>query len=281
MDILKTFQAELSRLGKEVEHLKKENAEVKALRAENEALKRQIASMTCQDLPPLPSANSMAPTEKKIMTYSSIAQANVPKGPAVNAPKTNVPKPTGPMRKLTDMELERFFKGLPLRPARKITAVYLVGPEAGKHHGEPDRRHKTRSIRDIKNMMKEAFDISLGNILHIDFIGRKLMEVHLYEDYVEAFKEKVLSVSKRFTDPWSFVEVDPLDSELLRFSTVMDKKLEAAKRYSARLTRRIATTPSAGHKKFLEKELARCNEIISPSMSSSSPMEVESDPPNQ
>lgn len=260
--MFKMICSEMVRIGKEMEYLKQENAE----------LKKQCAKLLKEDFPALPSANVLIPVAPNVVTYRSIAQAGARKltniGPAVTKPAGSQ---SAPQRKLNDAELERFFKGLPIRPARKIKALYLVGPEAGKH-GDPAKKNKFRSIRDLKNMFKEGFDVSISNILHIDFIGRKLMEIHLFEDYVETFKSKILS--KKFVDPWTFVDVDPLGSDLLRYSTAIDKCLEAAKRYSARLTKRIATTPSAIHKRFLEAELARANTVLNTSMDTSSTMDV-------
>jgi hypothetical protein len=265
--ILKSIQSEVSRLGAKVEQLEAENA----------VLRKQLSLKSISEFPSLPPANSPIPSEPKVVTYSSIAQSSLPKKLMASPSPQKAAAPREPVqkRKLTDQELERFFKGLPIRPARKITALYLVGPEAGKH-GDPSKKNKMRSIKDLKDMMREAFGISLSNVLHIDFIGRKLMEIHLYQDYASIFKEKILS--KKFSDPWSFVDVDPLGEDLLKYSTAMDKKLEAAKRYSARLTKRLTTTPSVGHKKFLQLELDRCNLVLNPAMGPSSTMAMDASP---
>ncbi len=61
------------------------------------------------------------------------------------------------------------------------------------------------------------------------------MEIQVYEDYVGVLKSKVTMKTRAWKVPFSFVDVDPLDESLLRYSDAMDKAPEAAKKYSSRL----------------------------------------------
>ncbi len=82
-------------------------------------------------------------------------------------------------------------------------------------------------------------------------------------------------------DPFSFVDVDPLDESLLRYSDAMDKALQAAKKYSSRLARRLKSAVVEGHKAYLKKELARANKIINPEGAASTASAPADVPPTQ
>lgn len=233
-----------------ITNLEKDNLRIQELEEENCRLRAQLAMVPkpgeAQPSPPAGAWKTVGQADgKPVISYSSIAAFNCPKP----APKANTSgdgqkgKPI--MRKLTEEELDRLYKGLPIKPARKVTALYFTGLAAMKIHM-------------IKDIFKYQHDMSLKNILHIDFIGKSLTEVHLYEDYVDTFKELLTKNSQRCT----FVDVDPLDGGLLRYAVVENKALEAAKRYHDRLTRRLTQTPVTGHKKFLKLEIEKAKAIL-------------------
>jgi hypothetical protein len=145
-----------------------------------------------------------------------------------------------PARKLTPEQLGRVLKGLSPNPPRTINAVFAVGITAQK-------------IGKLKKLLKEQCEVSLRNILHIDFIGKSVTEFHVYSDYAENFKRQLTAASPSI----SFLDIDPLDTALLRNDAAEDKVSRAAELYARRLERRLSTTPSKGHKVFLRQELAR------------------------
>lgn len=110
-----------------------------------------------------------------------------------------------------------------------------------------------QKIGNLKKILKEQCEISLRNILHIDFIGKSVTEFHVYSDYAENFKRQLTAACPSI----SFVDIDPLDTALLKNDAAEDKVSRAAELYTKRLERRLSTTPSKGHKIFLRQELAR------------------------
>jgi hypothetical protein len=100
--------------------------------------------------------------------------------------------------------------------------------------------------------------IRIKNILHIDFIGKSITEIHLYEDYIEEFKKIMLS---KPTLKISFINLDPLDHSLLKKKLSDNKIRLAAEMYLKRLNKRLATTPFTAHKKWLKSEIERATVV--------------------
>jgi hypothetical protein len=171
-----------------------------------------------------------------------VAAAAAAKNPEAPKPKT---RPA--MRRLTDEELTRAFAGMPIRPLRTVTATYFTGLK------------KTKSISHAKALLRDQCDVQMKNILNIDFIGKSLVEIHLYADYLETFKGKLLD---RKCLQIEFLNVNPLDDGLLRYAVAENKALEAARKYHHRLARRLEQTPITAHKKFLREELAKAEHAI-------------------
>ncbi len=193
-DLLAVMRQEISTLNERVRSLEAENGELKDVLRDNKPMEAMALDL------PKPGA----------IQYNSIAIAFRPTKARVEP--ASRPEP----RKLIDSEMELWFKGLPTRPVRKITAIYMVGPRADKRaeniegHSGP----KARGIRDYKLMLKKCFQLDMEKFLSIDFIGRTVMEIQVYEDYVSVLKSKVAMKTRSWKDPFSFVEVDPLDESL-------------------------------------------------------------------
>ena len=152
-----------------------------------------------------------------------------------------------PAKKLTQEQLGRVFKGLSPNPPRSINAVYAVGISAQK-------------IGKLKTILKEQCQVSLRNVLHIDFIGKSVTEFHVYSDYADKMKSLMIAACPTI----SFIDVDPLDTALLRNDASEDRVRRAAELYTKRLERRLSTTPSQGHRNFLRQELARAGKVSVP-----------------
>ena len=187
------------------------------------------------------------------ISYKTLAAINRPVRPQ---PASNQ------ARALSKEQLERKMMGLPANPPKTIKAIHVVG-------------FKAQKISTVKELLRDQFGVSLRNIMHIDFIGKSLMEIHIFEDYLAIFKERLLNRVSTV----QFLDIDPLSPELLRYNTASNKSLEAAKLYLRRLTKRLETTPSAAHKRFLSNEIARCNSAIPPVDGSSMIVESTSSNP--
>lgn len=163
--------------------------------------------------------------------------------------------PTPPaVRKLAAEELSRVFQGMAPRAPRPINAVYATGIRAQK-------------VSRLKGILKDQCGVTLRNVLNIDFIGKSVTEFHVFSDYVPRFKELVGACSTIH-----FLDIDPLDTALLRNPAVEDKTARAAAMYAQRLERRLQNSPSASHKRFLRTELARAKAVSIPS--DPAPMEI-------
>ena len=141
-------------------------------------------------------------------------------------------------------ELERFFAGLPPQEPRRITSIYFTGLQAQR-------------VSSVRQVLKDSLGISLRNILNIDFIGRNITEVQLYEDYVATFKNLLAKVPAV-----KFVDLDPLDPGLLLKEVAADKVVLAAQKYAHRLQKRLKTAVVLGHQKYLNRELRKANDVL-------------------
>lgn len=216
--------------------------EMQTMKAENAELRRLLGAKPGQP------EHASAPTSTgnkdgtKMVSYASIAALNPPPRPSKYSRQAT--RPT--QRRLNDDELERALKGLPIKPPKKVTALYATG------------LRKCSSIRQVKELLKANFDVALRNIFSIDFIGKSLTEFHVADDYADEFRRRMTSRNV----PITFVDADPLDDGLLRYSTVANKQLEAARKYHARLSKRLEQSPIAAHRAFLKTEMARAQCII-------------------
>jgi hypothetical protein len=150
------------------------------------------------------------------------------------------PKPMPKPRKLSPDELGRVFQGLAPKPPRNINAVYVTGIKAQK-------------ITHLKSILKTQCDVSLRNILSIDFIGKSVTEFHIYSDYIGEFKRLLTAACPTV----KFVELDPLDTALLKNVAAEDRAARACAMYSKRLERRLKASPISAHRRFLRNELER------------------------
>jgi hypothetical protein len=170
--------------------------------------------------------------------------ANVPQVAETRTQPT--PKPSNANRKpLTDGELQRVLAGLSSKPARPITAVYTVGMRANR-------------LSMIKRILAGNCGLSLSQIPNISFIGKAIGEFHVYVDYVETFKEKV----QQTLPSVSFVDLDPLDPDLIKDDSVLDKIKAAGQKLLARLQKRKEESPIPSHRRFLGEEIERARSQI-------------------
>ena len=150
-------------------------------------------------------------------------------------------KPKDPQRPaLGPRELARVVSGLSPRPARRITGLYTIGLRAN-------------TTELIKQLLEGNCEINLRNVPTISFIGKSVGEFHVYVDYAETFKRKLLAVLPDV----QFVDIDPLDPGLFKDEEVSDRVRDAATALIKRLEKRIAQTPTVTHRRFLAKELER------------------------
>jgi hypothetical protein len=251
------WQAKFNALAKENAALKQQRDHLldllRSQEAKTEALEEKLARQEARIArleargyvtPVVVEAQKITAVPSELPSFAKMV-ADGPKPKAKNlAQGTNPPRRTEqPGRRLTPEQLGRVFKGLSPNPPRAINAVFAVGITAQK-------------IGKLKKLLKDQCQVSLRNILHIDFIGKSVTEFHIYSDYIPTFKSLMTAACPTI----SFVEVDPLDTALLRNDAAEDKVSRAIELYTKRLERRLSTTPSKGHKNFLRQELARAKQ---------------------
>lgn len=266
-------------LTQEVKALREENA---TIRRENDELRRLVLSIARPAQSPI--QDGPRPSRE---SYSSILTSNVPtsttvttdpkvgrqspqrgKEPSeVNArPKDHragehqAKQPKGKDlpriydKDLSAEEYQKLFSGQPIRPPKRITALYV-----NKGKG------KTRRISELRHILKVYAGMEMRNVLHIDYVGQSIVEFHLYEDYLTDFK----AIAAAKFPQWVILEgLDPLSDSLLKRSVMEDKMAEAANKYKSRLTKRIQSTPSAAHRRFLQREMARADDLLAKKQSS-------------
>lgn len=80
-----------------------------------------------------------------------------------------------------------------------------------------------------------------------------MTEFHIFSDYIPEFKRLL----KSHCSTIEFLDIDPLDTALLKNVAAEEKAARAVSLYTKRLTRRLQTTPSKSHQRFLRDELDR------------------------
>lgn len=262
----------------EIAHIRKENAE----------LRKMVLDLSRTAQVPIqngPAARAPSFAETVARNLPSLPTATTkPKGIRAGSPKGAVPpeakddgakhvnaatspsEPTGKRlpriyrKDLTNEEYQKLFNGQPIRPPKRIVTLYV-----NKGNGQ------TKRISELRHILKVYAGMEMRNVLHIDYVGKSVVEFHLYDCYLESFK---VIATEKFPQ-WEILEgLDPLNDSLLRRSILEDKAVAAAEKYKNRLTKRLKTTPSAAHRRFLESELARANKSLEDRMSSD--MQVES-----
>ena len=94
----------------------------------------------------------------------------------------------------------------------------------------------------------------------MSFIGKAIAEFHVYVDYIDTFKAKIADSLPSV----SFVDLDPLDPDLIKDESVLDRIKVAGEKLIVRLQKRQKETPIPSHKRFLAKEIERArNQIAS------------------
>lgn len=167
--------------------------------------------------------------------------------PAMPGPKgTHLPRVYS--KDLSAEEFQKLFNGQPIRPPKRIMALYV-----NKGLGQ------TKRISELRHILKVYAGMEMRNILHIDYVGKSVMEFHIYDDYLSNFK----AIAAEKFPQWEVLDgLDPLSDSLLKRSILDDKVALAAEKYRTRLSKRLKSTPSAAHRRFLEKELARADKIL-------------------
>lgn len=180
------------------------------MKGENAELRRLHGAQLGQPEPASAPTSTGNKDGTKMISYASIAALNPPPRPSKYS--CQAPRPT--QRRLNDEELERAFKGFPIKPPKKVTEIYAT-----------DLR-KRSSIRQVKDLLKVNFDVALRNIFSIDLIGKSLTEFHVAADYADEFRRCMIFRNV----PITFIDADSLDGGLLRYYTVANKQLEAQSR---------------------------------------------------
>jgi hypothetical protein len=252
--------------------------ENKVLLQEVGRLTRIVTALTANQQMPVPSEPAARRVEYSKVVASgptaSTAAATAPKGARGGSQQGKVPrevsraapvdhrkddKPATPGPKgkhlprvytkdLTAEEFQKLFNGQPIRPPKRIMALYV-----NKGLGQ------TKRISELRHILKVYAGMEMRNILHIDYVGKSVMEFHLYDDYLTNFK----AIAAEKFPQWEVLDgLDPLSDSLLKRSILNDKVALAAEKYRTRLSKRLKSTPSAAHRRFLEKELARADKIL-------------------
>lgn len=287
----KEMKSMMALLTREVRELREENAQI---RKENGELRQMVLGLARSRHVPIQNGTSQGTSgEASIrnepftggLSFSEAVASRMPastavntlikesrKGPqkrkepsevAVGSLESQVGDKSGPppkgkhlprvyRKQLSSEEYQKLFNGQPIRPPKRIVALYV-----NKGNGQ------TKRISELRHILKAYAGMEMRNVLHIDYVGKSIVEFHLYDDYLENFK----AIAAEKFPQWEVLEgLDPLSDSLLKRSILEDKVAEAAAKYKSRLSRRIKSTPSAAHRRFLESELARANNLLNERM---------------
>jgi hypothetical protein len=230
--------------------LSMKDAKIAALEVSSQRLEERLSVLESKILPVEDNASQAPAAPLQFHTKKASTRSGSPsfadvvtQGPS---PKPAEPKPprdeSKQVKKLSPEELSRVLLGLSPKPprVRNINAVFATGIRAQK-------------IRSLKTILKEQCNVALRNILSIDFIGRSVTEFHIFSDYIPEFK----NLMKMNCPTIEFLDLDPLDTALLKNVAAEERAGRAVALYTKRLTRRLKTSPSKAHQHFLRGELDR------------------------
>lgn len=155
-------------------------------------------------------------------------------------PEIEAPAPNKRFQALSPEELARALSGKKPSAPRHLTSLYCTGLNANK-------------ISIVKQILAGNCLVNLRQVPNIDFIGNSIAEFHVYVDYAKKFKELVTGTIPSI----AFIDLDPLDPALFKDSEVADRSKEACEKLLSRLQRRINSSPTTAHKRYLSIQMAK------------------------